>query len=180
MEHTNSCISFFLHCKKSPHSRFWVSSISVIIRQYHLAEHETFVLVGTRLIVYLRLSLHFYGRPKIDNCVYQHGEQMPPCFGFTKSGCIPTAFIILSKKMEIAFLLFVKFRLSTAFSFCLFCIWKLVSEFLRNHQASGKAWGLLDISPGTHYTASVATFFICSIFSSIYFPSFSSYLPWNT
>ena len=40
--------------------------------------------------------------------------------------------------------------------------------FLRSHQAGGKAWGLLDISPGTHYTASVATFFISSIFSPLF------------
>ena len=139
----------------------------------HLAEHETFVLVVTRLIVYLRLSLHFYGRPKIDNCVYQHGEQMPPCFGFTKSGWIPTDFFILSKKKwKLFFSFFVKLCLSTAFSFYLFSFWKLASEFLRSHQASRKAWGLLDISPGTHYTASVATFFISSIFFFNLFPLF--------
>ena len=150
----------FFALQKSPHLWFWMSSISVIIRQYHLAEHETFVLVVTRLIVYLRLSLHFYGRPKIDNCVYQHGEQMPPCFGFTKSGWIPTAFFNLSKKSGNCFSPFCKV-VSIDCILILF-VFFLKTEFLRSHQAGGKAWGLLDISPGTHYTASVATFFISS------------------
>ena len=160
----NLSYSFVCTAKKSSFM------ISVIIRQYHLAEHETFVLVVTRLIVYLRLSLHFYGRPKIDNCVYQHGEQMPPCFGFTKSGWIPTAFFILSKKSGNCFSPFCKV-VSIDCILILF-VFFLKTEFLRSHQAGGKAWGLLDISPGTHYTASVATFFISSIFFFNLFPLF--------
>ena len=117
MEHMNLAYSFLCIAKKSPFMIINFCNYPSI----HLAEHETFVLVVTRLIVYLRLSLHFYGRPKIDNCVYQHGEQMPPCFGFTKSGWIPTYFFILSKKKwKLFFSFFVKLCLSTAFSFCLF------------------------------------------------------------
>ena len=99
----NLAYSFLCIAKKSPFMIINFCNYPSI----HLAEHETFVLVVTRLIVYLRLSLHFYGRPKIDNCVYQHGEQMPPCFGFTKSGFQPTS-LSCPKKVEIVFLLFCK------------------------------------------------------------------------
>ena len=162
----NLAYSFLCIAKKSPFMSINFCNYPSI----HLAEHETFVLVVTRLIVYLRLSLHFYGRPKIDNCVYQHGEQMPPCFGFTKSGFQPNS-LSCPKRSGNCFSPFL-FCLSTAFSFYLLSFWKLASEFLRSHQASGKAWGLLDISPGTHYTASVATFFISSIFFFNLFPLF--------
>ena len=143
-----------------------MSSISVIIRQYHLAEHETFVLVVTRLIVYLRLSLHFYGRPKIDNCVYQNlaGFQPPS--------------LSCQKKVEIVFLLFVRLCLSTAFSFCLF-------SFLKRDSCEvtkpAEKLEVFLISPLGHTIPRLWPLFsFLPFFSSIYFPSFSSYLPWNT
>ena len=73
------------------------------------------------------------------------------------------------KKVEIVFLLFVKLCLSTAFSFCLFSFWKRNSCEVTK---PAEKLEVFDISPGTHYTASVATFFISSIFFFNLFPLF--------
>ena len=165
-------LAYFFLCiaKKSPFM-IMMTSISVIIRQYILPSmkhlywwwHVWLCISDSHCTSMADLRL-------ITVCINTENK----CHHVLVSQNLDSnrLLYLVQKKWKLFFSFFVKLCLSTAFSLYLFSFWKLASEFLRSHQASGKAWGLLDISPGTHYTASVATFFISSIFFFNLFPLF--------